>query len=162
MSSTCRENVHAADRRSIQSCRLGGRARSQRDQSDSDRYACRGAMRKKWLAWHLAEGRISALVGTHTHIPTADALSFQKGRLTSRRDDGPYDSVIGLRKEIAIKRFQHQVPYKFELAQHDVRFAESISRLKLKLARRRRSNRRFPVVLTTNRQPLASSQTAKH
>ena len=34
---------------------------------------------------------------------------------------GPYDSVIGLKKEVAIKRFQHQTPYKFELAEHDVR-----------------------------------------
>jgi hypothetical protein len=36
---------------------------------------------------------------------------------------GPYDSVIGLKKEIAIKRFLHQTPYKYELASHDVRLS---------------------------------------
>ena len=78
---------------------------------------------KMALAWHL-EGRISALVGTHTHIPTADARILPKGTayITDVGMTGPYDSVIGLRKEIAIKRFQQQTPYKFELAQHDVRF----------------------------------------
>jgi calcineurin-like phosphoesterase len=34
---------------------------------------------------------------------------------------GPYDSVIGLKKEIAIRRFLHQTPYKYEMASHDVR-----------------------------------------
>ena len=78
---------------------------------------------KMALAWHL-EGRVSGVIGTHTHIPTADARILPKGTayITDVGMTGPYDSVIGLKKEIAIKRFQHQVPYKFELAQHDVRF----------------------------------------
>ncbi|MBI5463902.1 MAG: TIGR00282 family metallophosphoesterase [Ignavibacteriales bacterium] len=78
---------------------------------------------KMALAWHL-DGRISALVGTHTHIPTSDARILPKGTayITDAGMTGPYDSVIGLKKEIAIKRFMHQTPYKFELAEHDVRF----------------------------------------
>jgi metallophosphoesterase (TIGR00282 family) len=78
---------------------------------------------KMALAWHL-EGRVSALIGTHTHIPTADARILPKGTayITDVGMTGPFDSVIGMKKEIAIKRFQHQIPYKFELAQHDVRF----------------------------------------
>jgi len=36
---------------------------------------------------------------------------------------GPYDSVIGLRKDIAIKRFVHQTPYKYEMGTHDVRLS---------------------------------------
>ena len=36
---------------------------------------------------------------------------------------GPYDSVIGLKKDIAIKRFLHQTPYKYEMGSHDVRLA---------------------------------------
>jgi metallophosphoesterase (TIGR00282 family) len=77
---------------------------------------------KMALAWHL-EGRVSALLGTHTHIPTADARILPKGTayITDVGMTGPYDSVIGLKKEIAIRRFQHQTPYKFELAEHDVR-----------------------------------------
>jgi len=77
---------------------------------------------KMALGWYL-DGRISALVGTHTHIPTADARILPGGTayITDVGMTGPYDSVIGMKKEIAIKRFLHQTPYKFELAEHDVR-----------------------------------------
>ncbi|MGB2868532.1 MAG: TIGR00282 family metallophosphoesterase [Bacteroidota bacterium] len=77
---------------------------------------------KMALAWHL-DGRVSAVVGTHTHIPTADARILPNGTayITDVGMTGPYDSVIGMKKEIAIKRFQHQTPYKFEMAEHDVR-----------------------------------------
>ncbi|HAL57116.1 MAG TPA: TIGR00282 family metallophosphoesterase [Bacteroidetes bacterium] len=77
---------------------------------------------KMALAWHL-DGKVSALIGTHTHIPTADARILPKGTayITDVGMTGPYDSVIGMKKEIAIKRFQYQTPHKFELAEHDVR-----------------------------------------
>jgi metallophosphoesterase (TIGR00282 family) len=77
---------------------------------------------KMALAWHL-DGRVSAFVGTHTHIPTSDARILPKGTayITDVGMSGPYDSVIGMKKEIAIRRFQFQTPYKFELAEHDVR-----------------------------------------
>ncbi|HWP82191.1 MAG TPA: TIGR00282 family metallophosphoesterase [Bacteroidota bacterium] len=78
---------------------------------------------KMALAWHL-DGRVSAIVGTHTHVPTADARILPKGTafITDVGMTGPYDSVIGMRKEVAIKRFLMQTPYKFEIAEHDVRF----------------------------------------
>ncbi len=74
------------------------------------------------LAFYL-EGRVSAIVGTHTHIPTADARILEKGTafITDVGMSGPYDSVIGLKKEIALKRFLHQTPYKFELGEKEVR-----------------------------------------
>ena len=77
---------------------------------------------KMALAWHL-DGRVSAVVGTHTHIPTADARILPRGTayLTDVGMTGPYDSVIGLKKDIAIRRFLHQTPYKYEMASHDVR-----------------------------------------
>lgn len=77
---------------------------------------------KMALAFYL-EGRVSAIVGTHTHIPTSDARILPKGTayITDVGMSGPYDSVIGLKKEIAIRRFMHQTPYKFELGEHDVR-----------------------------------------
>ena len=77
---------------------------------------------KMALAWHL-DGRVSVVVGTHTHIPTSDARILPKGTayITDVGMSGPYDSVIGMKKEIAIRRFQFQTPYKFELAEHDVR-----------------------------------------
>ncbi len=77
---------------------------------------------KMALGWHL-DGRISALVGTHTHVPTADARILPKGTafITDVGMTGPYDSVIGMRKEVAIRRFLTQTPHKFEMATHDVR-----------------------------------------
>lgn len=77
---------------------------------------------KMALAWHL-DGRVSAIMGTHTHIPTADARILPKGTayITDVGMSGPYDSVIGMKKEIAIRRFLFQTPFKFELAEHDVR-----------------------------------------
>jgi 2',3'-cyclic-nucleotide 2'-phosphodiesterase len=79
---------------------------------------------KMALGWYL-DGRISALVGTHTHIQTADARILPHGTayITDVGMTGPYDSVIGLKKEIAIRRFIHQTPYKYEMASFDVRLA---------------------------------------
>jgi metallophosphoesterase (TIGR00282 family) len=78
---------------------------------------------KTAFAWHL-DGRVSAIVGTHTHTPTADARILPKGTafITDVGMTGPYDSVIGMRKDLAIKRFLHSTPYKYEIAEHDVRF----------------------------------------
>ena len=77
---------------------------------------------KMALGWYL-DGRITAMVGTHTHIQTADARILPQGTgyITDVGMTGPYDSVIGLKKEIAIRRFIHQTPYKYEMASHDVR-----------------------------------------
>ena len=77
---------------------------------------------KMALAWHL-DGRVSAIVGTHTHVPTADARILPKGTafITDVGMSGPYDSVIGMRKEVAIRRFLTQTPHKFEMASDDVR-----------------------------------------
>jgi metallophosphoesterase (TIGR00282 family) len=77
---------------------------------------------KMAFAWHL-DGRVSAVVGTHTHVPTSDARILPNGTafITDVGMTGPYDSVIGMKKEIAIKRFLMQTPYKFEMAEHDVR-----------------------------------------
>ncbi len=79
---------------------------------------------KMALGWFL-DGRITALIGTHTHIQTADARILPRGSayITDAGMTGPYDSVIGLKKEIAIRRFLHQTPYKYEMASHDVRLA---------------------------------------
>lgn len=75
------------------------------------------------LGWYL-DGRVSAVIGTHTHIPTADGRIMPRGTayISDVGMTGPYDSVIGLKKEIAVKRFIHGVPYKYEIASHDVRF----------------------------------------
>ncbi|MEX1140580.1 MAG: TIGR00282 family metallophosphoesterase [Bacteroidota bacterium] len=76
---------------------------------------------KMALAWYL-DGRVSALVGTHTHVPTADARILPNGTafITDVGMTGPYDSVIGMKKEVAVKRFLLQTPHKFEIASDDV------------------------------------------
>jgi metallophosphoesterase (TIGR00282 family) len=69
------------------------------------------------LGWYL-DGRITALLGTHTHIPTADERVLPGG--TAYQTDvgmsGPYDSVIGVEKELVLARFLTGMPGKFEPA----------------------------------------------
>ena len=69
------------------------------------------------LAWHLA-GRVSAVVGTHTHVQTADERILPGGTayLTDVGMTGPYNGILGVRREIVIKRFIDQMPARFEVA----------------------------------------------
>ncbi len=74
------------------------------------------------------DGRISALIGTHTHVPTFDARILPNG--TAFQTDvgftGPIDSIIGLEKESIIKNFLTQVPVKHEVADGDTIFNATI------------------------------------
>ncbi|HNY42414.1 MAG TPA: TIGR00282 family metallophosphoesterase [Bryobacteraceae bacterium] len=69
------------------------------------------------LAWYV-DGRVTAVIGTHTHVPTADARILPQG--TAFQTDcgmtGPYDSVIGVEKDMIVKRFMTQLPMRFEAA----------------------------------------------
>lgn len=69
---------------------------------------------KTALAYYL-DGKISALIGTHTHVQTADEriLPNGTGYITDSGMTGPYDSVIGMKKEAAINRFLYQTPQKY-------------------------------------------------
>src|SRR5579864_5728354 len=72
---------------------------------------------KMAMGWHL-DGRVSAIVGTHTHIPTADTRILPGGT-AYQTDVGmtcPYDSVIGVRKDIIIQRFLDAMPCRMEPA----------------------------------------------
>ena len=72
---------------------------------------------KMALGWYL-DGRVSAVVGTHTHIPTADTRILPGG--TAYQTDcgmtGPYDSVIGVEKEPILQKFLTAMPVKMEPA----------------------------------------------
>jgi metallophosphoesterase (TIGR00282 family) len=72
---------------------------------------------KQAMGWHL-EGRASAVVGTHTHVPTADHRVLPGGTayVTDVGMVGPRDSVIGVDKQAALKRFLTGMPYRFETA----------------------------------------------
>ncbi len=72
---------------------------------------------KAAMGWHL-DGRASAVLGTHTHVQTADAQILPQGTayITDVGMTGPYDSVLGLRKDIALKRMILQTAHKYEQA----------------------------------------------
>lgn len=74
------------------------------------------------MGWHL-DGRVSAVVGTHTHIQTADACILPKGTayISDTGMTGPYDSVLGMRKDVALKRAILQTAHKYEIADGDAR-----------------------------------------
>jgi metallophosphoesterase (TIGR00282 family) len=77
---------------------------------------------KQALAWFL-DGKISALVGTHTHVQTADERILHKGTayITDAGMTGPFDSVIGMDISTAIARFKTQLPKYFKLASRNIR-----------------------------------------
>jgi metallophosphoesterase (TIGR00282 family) len=68
------------------------------------------------LAWHL-DGKASAVIGTHTHVQTADERVLPGGTafITDAGMTGPTNSVIGVKKEQAIARFLYQTPHRFEI-----------------------------------------------
>jgi 2',3'-cyclic-nucleotide 2'-phosphodiesterase len=79
---------------------------------------------KQAMGWYL-DGRVSAVVGTHTHVPTADEHILPRGTafLCDIGMTGPYDSVIGVDKNQIIQKFFDQMPRRFETATGDPRFS---------------------------------------
>ena len=75
------------------------------------------------MGWYL-DGKVSAVIGTHTHVQTADARILPEGTayITDVGMSGPHHSVVGMKKEIAIRRFMLQTPHKYEAADGDVHF----------------------------------------
>ncbi len=65
---------------------------------------------------HYLDGRVSAIVGTHTHVQTADERVLPRGTafLTDAGMTGPHDSAIGVRKELALRRMLTQMPVRFQ------------------------------------------------
>ena len=72
---------------------------------------------KMAMGWYL-NGRVSAVVGTHTHVPTADERILSGG--TAYQSDvgmtGPYDSIIGSEKDLALRRFLTAMPIRLDSA----------------------------------------------
>lgn len=93
---------------------------------------CEATSEKMALGWHLA-GRVSLAFGTHTHIPTADArlLAGPAGGATAYITDvgmcGPYDSVLGRRKEAVVPWMADNIPAPFDVATGDVRLCGVIA-----------------------------------
>ena len=70
------------------------------------------------LAYHL-DGRVSALWGTHTHVPTADGRVFPKGTgyITDLGMTGPVESVLGIRPEQSVTQFLGGLPGRYQVAE---------------------------------------------
>ena len=73
------------------------------------------------LSWYL-DGQVSAIIGTHTHVQTADEKILPNGTafLCDAGMTGPLDGVIGRKKEQILTRFITQMPTKFEMAENDI------------------------------------------
>ena len=77
---------------------------------------------KRALAWYLS-GRVQAVIGTHTHVQTADETILAGGTayITDAGMTGPHDSVIGMKKETILERFLTGRPVRFEAARKGLR-----------------------------------------
>ncbi len=79
------------------------------------------------LGWYL-EGRVTAVLGTHTHVPTADEQVLRGG--TAVQTDvgmtGPFEGVIGVQKDLILQRFLTNMPLRFEPATGDVRLCATL------------------------------------
>ncbi|MBN2224129.1 MAG: TIGR00282 family metallophosphoesterase [Deltaproteobacteria bacterium] len=78
--------------------------------------------REKQALGHFLDGSVSAVIGTHTHIQTADERILGGGTafITDAGMTGPTDSVIGVKKERAVSRFLTSMPQRFDTAKHAV------------------------------------------
>jgi hypothetical protein len=94
------------------------------------------------FGWYL-DGRVTAVVGTHTHIPTADEIVLPKGTayITDVGMTGPYDSVIGVKKELVVEKFLKGMPARFEAATGDVRLCAVVVQCDDKTGRATRMER---------------------
>jgi metallophosphoesterase (TIGR00282 family) len=81
---------------------------------------CEATSEKMAMGWHL-DGKVSTVVGTHTHIPTADERILTEGTayITDIGMCGAFDSVIGIETKSSLPRFLTSIPTRFEVAKHN-------------------------------------------
>ncbi len=86
-------------------------------------FHCEITSEKNAMGWFL-DGRVSAVVGSHTHVPTADARLLPKGTayISDSGMTGPRDSVIGFSLETVLPRFLTHLPTRFQVADGPVSF----------------------------------------
>ena len=79
------------------------------------------ATSEKIAMGYYLNGRVSAVVGTHTHVQTADERILDGGTayITDIGMTGPKDSILGVKKEIVIKRFLTNMPHRFEVSDNE-------------------------------------------
>jgi len=91
---------------------------------------------KQALGWYL-DGRVTAVLGTHTHVPTADARILPKGTafICDVGMTGPYESVLGREIGAVVGRFVDGLPRRFEVATEDVRLSGALVEISASMAR---------------------------
>jgi len=79
------------------------------------------------LGWFL-DGKVSGIIGTHTHVQTADERILPGGTayITDVGMTGAFDSVIGMKKEVAIQRFLQQTPRKYLIAEENLKISGAV------------------------------------
>src|SRR5947209_5051503 len=99
---------------------------------------------KVGMGWHL-DGRVTAVLGTHTHVPTADARVLPGGTayITDVGMTGPRGGVIGVKREQAIESLLSQMPIRFETSQEDPWLMGAL----VSCSRRRRADSIEPVLM---------------
>jgi metallophosphoesterase (TIGR00282 family) len=88
------------------------------------------------MGWHL-DGKVSAIVGTHTHVQTADERVLPGGTayISDLGMTGPYDSVLGRDKQAVLKKFRTAMPARFEVAEGDPRACGVVVRIETSTGR---------------------------
>ncbi|MSU68107.1 MAG: TIGR00282 family metallophosphoesterase [Opitutaceae bacterium] len=88
------------------------------------------------LGWHL-DGRVTAVLGTHTHVPTADARVLPKGTafMCDVGMTGPYAGVLGREVAPVVAKFLDGMPRRFEVATEDVRISGALIEISPAMAR---------------------------
>jgi metallophosphoesterase (TIGR00282 family) len=90
---------------------------------------------KQALGWYL-DGRVTAVVGTHTHVPTADARVLPRGTafMCDLGMTGPYASVLGRAIDPIVQRFIDGMPRRFDVATDDVRLSGALIEIDASMA----------------------------
>lgn len=80
------------------------------------------ATAEKMAMLYFLDGKVSAIIGTHTHIQTSDERITSRGTayITDVGMTGPYDSVIGMKSEAALNKFLYQTPQYYQIAENDM------------------------------------------
>jgi metallophosphoesterase (TIGR00282 family) len=88
------------------------------------------------MGWHL-DGRVSAVLGTHTHVQTADERILEKGTayISDVGMTGPRDSIIGMKREAVLERFVSGMPARFEVASGPVILNAVVTSIDVKTGR---------------------------
>lgn len=106
------------------------------------------------MGWHL-DGRVTAVVGTHTHVPTADARVLPHGTayITDVGMTGPRGGVIGVKREQAIESLLTQMPVRFETSEEDPWLMGAV----ISCSRRLRADSIEQVLMPRPTQPASAS-----